>query len=293
MSPLKQPKNLAIALSAQQDQSHPIKVYMALAVIASLAAALTMVPSSAKAASLANSFAAKGSASLDHSDYSNLLKRYVVKGSDGLNRVNYRGLKTQRKALKAYLDRMQGVNVKSLSSNAAKAFWINLYNAKTLDVVLDRYPVKSIKDIKLGGGFFGSGPWKKKLLTVGGKQLSLDDIEHKIARKTWKDSRLHYGFNCASIGCPNLLPEAFKGAKINSQLNKAARDYINHPRGVSVTKNGITASKIYDWYDEDFGSKKQLIAHWQRHAAPHLKQALIKQQSIKGYAYNWSLNDAR
>lgn len=264
------------------------------ALVALMAAlAMGMITAPAKAASLASSFKASGSASLDHSDYSALLKRYVVKGRDGLNRVNYRGLKSQRSALKAYIARMEAVNVKSLSSDAAKAFWINLYNAKTLDVVVDRYPIKSIKDIKLGGGFFGSGPWKKKLVTVGGKKLSLDDIEHNIARKTWRDPRLHYGFNCASIGCPNLLSEAFTGGKIDGQLNKAARDYINHPRGVTISSDGIKASKIYDWYDEDFGSSKQLIAHWQRYASPKLKQALSKHKSINSYAYNWSLNDAR
>lgn len=291
-------------MSAPNQQPAPAKAIVAtgslnkseayfatMALLALLAAGLA--PQSAKAASLASAFKPAGSASLDHSNFSALLKRYVVKGAGGLNRVNYRGLKNQRAALNAYLNRLQAVNVKSLSPNAAKAFWINLYNAKTLDVVLDRYPVKSIKDIKLGGGFFGSGTWKKKLVTVGGRQLSLDDIEHNIARKTWKDPRLHYGFNCASIGCPNLLTEAFTGAKIETQLNKAAKDYINHPRGVSVTSRGIKASKIYDWYDEDFGSTKQLIAHWQRYASPKLKQALSNQQSINSYAYNWSLNDAR
>ncbi|MCT4655508.1 MAG: DUF547 domain-containing protein [Cohaesibacter sp.] len=261
--------------------------------LALLLLAFFMMPQEARAQSLASSFAPKGTGSLDHSDFSNLLASYVVKGSDGVNRVRYRALKAKKGALEAYLDRMQKVNVRSLSSQAAKAYWINLYNAKTLDVILDHYPVKSIRDIKLGGGFFGSGPWKKKLLTVGGKKLSLDDVEHQIARKTWKDPRLHYGFNCASIGCPNLMKTAYSGKKINAQLDAAARAYINHPRGVAATKSGIKASKIYDWYDSDFGSKAQLIRHWQRYAKPALAQALNKQQSIRGYAYDWSLNDAR
>lgn len=247
----------------------------------------------AQAASLAERFAPRGALEAKHGDFSELLSRFVIKGADGLNRVDYRGLKASRGKLSAYLARMQAIDAASLAPQAAKAYWINLYNAKTLDVVLDRYPVKSIRDINLGGGFLAKGPWKKKLLKVSGVDLSLDDIEHKIARKIWKDPRLHYGFNCASVGCPNLGTKAYGAKGLNQQLDQAARDYINHPRGVSATASGLQISKIYDWYEEDFGTKAQLKAHWKRYANADLASKLNQISTIKGYSYNWSLNDKR
>lgn len=254
--------------------------------------ALMLSAAGAQAASLAKTFAPKGQATLDHSDFSSLLAKHVKRGRSGVNLVNYRGVKRDRTALSAYIKRMEGVNVPSLSSNAAKAYWINLYNAKTLEIVADHHPVSSIRKISLGG-VFSRGPWKKDVVTVGGKKLSLDDIEHEIARKTWRDPRLHYGFNCASIGCPDLGKTAFTGAKINAQLDQAARAYINHPRGVSVKGGKVTASKIYDWYASDFGNDKQLKAHWKKYANKQLSDALTKNPTISSYAYDWSLNDAR
>ncbi len=173
-----------------------------------------------------------------------------------------------------------------------RPIWINLYNAKTLDVILEHYPVRSIRDIKLGG-LFSSGPWKKELVEVGGKALSLDDIEHEIARATWKDPRLHYGFNCASIGCPDLRREAYRGNAIDRQLDQAARAFINHPRGVKADKNGVTVSSLYKWYKSDFGSTNQLKTHWLKYANPSLKTRLQKNSKINGYQYDWSLNEAR
>ena len=279
---------------AMRRRTHPsIASRAALAVGLGVFVSFQSLVVDAQASALAQSYIPNGSHTLDHSDYDSLLKRFVVKSSDGVARVNYRGLKSQQSRLQAYLKRMQAVNVPGLSSNAAKAFWMNLYNAKTLDVVLDHLPVRSIRDINLGGGLLARGPWKKKILEVGDKALSLDDVEHAIARKTWKDPRLHYGFNCASIGCPNLLTSAFTAKNVDRLLDEAARAYINHPRGVSANKDGLTVSKLYQWYKSDFGNERQLFNHWSAYADSALKTKIQQIGSIKAYRYDWSLNEAR
>ncbi|MBL6430454.1 MAG: DUF547 domain-containing protein [Alphaproteobacteria bacterium] len=174
----------------------------------------------------------------------------------------------------------------------AFAFWVNLYNAVTLQVVLEHYPVASIRDIDLGGGFFSRGPWKKDLVTVESRALSLDGIEHGILRKRYKDARVHYAVNCASVGCPDLAPRAYTGAVLEAMLDAGARGFVNTPRGVRVEGAGIRASKIYSWFSEDFGSEAQLRAHWRRYARPDLAAAIEGARRIAGYDYDWSLNDA-
>ncbi len=172
------------------------------------------------------------------------------------------------------------------------AFWINLYNAKTLEIVAENYPVASIKDINLGGGFFGRGPWGAKLLTVEGRKLSLDNIEHDILRVKFNQPLIHYALSCASIGCPNLQKRAYRAATLEDQLRAGARAYVNHPRGLSVNGNRLTASKIYRWYAADFGGAAGLSRHWAIYAAPELKKRLSEHGSVDRYVYDWSLNDA-
>lgn len=232
---------------------------------------------------------------VDHALWAGILAAYVKPAPDGVNRFAYGKVsKSARKDLKAYLDAMSKVAVSKLAEREQRAFWANLYNALTIDVVLDRYPVKSIRDIAISPGLFAVGPWGKKLTTVEGAALSLDDIEHKILRKVWKDPRVHYSVNCASIGCPNLPAEPFTGAKLEKMLDDGARAYVNHPRGVTVTDAGrVTASRIYDWFSEDFGSSDtNVLAHLRQYAAAPLKAKLDKVKSIAAYDYDWSLNDA-
>lgn len=232
---------------------------------------------------------------VDHSAWERLLSTYVVASPDRINRFAYgRVSAADKKALKAYLTALQGVKVTALKADEQRAFWINLYNALTIDVVLDRYPVKTIKDISLGGGFFASGPWKKALVTVEGKQLSLDNIEHDILRKVWRDPRVHYAVNCASMSCPNLMAKAFMAANLDQLLTQGARDYINHPRGVKVSGAKVTLSRIYSWYRSDFGaSDAEVLGHLAAYAAPALKKQLAGIETIGGYDYDWSLNEAK
>jgi hypothetical protein len=238
---------------------------------------------------------ANATMTVDHSAWDKILSKYVVPSADRINRFAYgRVSASDKQALKAYLKALQGVKVTALKADEQRALWINLYNALTIDVVLDAYPVKSIKEISLGGSFFGSGPWAKALVTVEGRKLSLDNIEHDILRKVWQDPRVHYAVNCASIGCPNLMTQAFTGANLDQMLTKGARDYINHPRGVRVGSSGVTLSRIYSWYRRDFGANdSELFRHLSSYAEPALKKRLAGIDTIAGYDYDWSLNEAK
>lgn len=241
---------------------------------------------------------AKGSAvTVDHSAWDKLLKSFVVPGSDGVNRIAYAKFKsTSHAELKRYIAVLEAVDVDGLDRPEQFAFWSNLYNAKTIDVILDKYPVKSIKDINLGGGLLTlvtGGPWKAKIMKVKGRELSLDDIEHGILRPVFKDPRVHYAVNCASFGCPNLADEALTGAKLEAQLDAGAKAYVNHPRGVRVEGGKVKASSIYSWFQADFGgSEKGVLDHLRKYAAPELKAKLDAATGIADYDYDWSLNDA-
>ena len=130
------------------------------------------------------------------------------------------------------------------------------------------------------------------MVTVESQRLSLDNIEHDILRPLWKTPLIHYGVNCASIGCPNLLRKAYQGATVVATLEKNAAAYINHPRGARIENGRLIASKIYTWFQEDFGgSDKGVIDHLLKYADPELKKALAGQSSIARFEYDWSLND--
>ena len=231
--------------------------------------------------------------SVDHSAWGKILSTYVVVSPDGINRFAYgRVSAADKKTLKAYLTALQAVKVTGLSADEQRAYWINFYNALTIDVVLDNYPVKSIRDI--GGGLFSPGPWKKPLVTVEGKRLSLDNIEHDILRKRWKDPRVHYAVNCASMSCPNLMAKPFTAANLDKMLTQGGRDYVNHKRGANVVNGKLRLSQIYSWYRRDFGANDaEVIAHIAAYAEAPLKKQLAQIDEIDGYDYDWSLNEAK
>jgi len=234
-------------------------------------------------------------AAVDNSVWARLLKTYVVATDDGVNLFAYgRVGADDKKALKSYLTALQGVVVSSLDEAEQQAFWINLYNVLTIDVVLDHYPVTSIRDIAIGPALLVSGPWGKPLVTVVGRSLSLNNIEHDILRKTWRDPRVHYAVNCASLSCPNLMAVPFTGKTLEAMLEASARDYINHPRGVNAVDGGVRLSQIYSWYRRDFGGDAgAVLGHIRTFAAPKLKKALAEIDTIAGYDYDWSLNEAK
>lgn len=230
-----------------------------------------------------------------HQDWQRFLDTRLRTGSDGINRLDYAGVSDlQGQSLTAYLDRMQALPVSRLTRAQQLAYWINLYNAGTVSVILAHYPVDSIRDIDISPGWFSDGPWGRKLFRIEGQQVSLDDIEHRILRPIWRDPRLHYALNCAALGCPNLQPSAFTAANTESLLEQGARDYVNHPRGVRLSNGRLRVSSIYHWFKQDFGTTDDaVIRHLKQYAAPELQSRLQAVPDIDGHDYDWSLNAAR
>jgi hypothetical protein len=230
---------------------------------------------------------------IDHGAWGAFLKKYVVAPHpSGINRLRYAGVGPEdRDQLKSYLKALQAAPISAYNRIVQKAYWINLYNALTVDVVLARFPVKSIRDINISSGFFTRGPWGAKLLTIEGEKLSLDDIEHRILRPIWKDNRVHYAVNCASLGCPNLQPRPYTGDNAESLLEQGAREFINHPRGIAINDGALKASSIYVWFQEDFGgSAEGLMEHWTKYATSPLAEALRNYRGGLDHDYDWRLN---
>jgi len=226
-----------------------------------------------------------------HAAFTNILQKYVSSpDGQGLTHFNYRGLKANtadKAALDGYIKALEGVNPSTLSPNAAIAYYSNLYNAVTVQVVTDNYPLKSIRSL----GPLSSGPWKKKLFKINGAPSSLNDVEHKILRKQFPSPYVHYMVNCASVGCPNLLDSAWEAGSLDAARKKAAADYINSPRGVQITPKGLKISSIFKWFKEDFGGKSGTLKHIRQYARPELAQAIDNGAKIVDYGYDWSLNE--
>ncbi len=230
---------------------------------------------------------------VDHTPWQRFLDAYLMRDDpSGINRLRYaRVSAADREALAGYLERLQSVPVSELNRNEQRAYWINLYNALTVKVVLDHYPVSSITRINLGG-LFSRGPWNARLATVEGQGLSLNDIEHRILRPIWKDPRIHYAVNCASLGCPNLQGRAYTAANADELLEEAARGYVNHPRGARFQDGVLVLSSIYDWFREDFGGSRQgVFRHLLRYARPALAEMLRGYGGRIRYEYDWTLNE--
>ena len=199
--------------------------------------------------------------SIDHNGWQQILDNYVVSNhKSGVNRVDYAKIvKDGKSQLTTYINTMTSLNPAEYSRVEQKAYWINLYNALTVDLIVKNYPVDTITD--LGKSFFKFGPWDDTIAKIQGKELTLNNIEHGILRPIYKDNRIHYAVNCASFGCPNLSAVAFTAQNTDEQLNKAAHDYVNHSRGVTFDGDQLVVSSIYHWYKIDFGStESNLIA---------------------------------
>lgn len=221
-----------------------------------------------------------------HRPFDILLQIYV----DG-NRFDYRSLyrnKTDLKRLHDYVEAMEVTDPSAWEEGAALAYWINLYNAATLKLILDNYPLKSIKDL---GGFFSS-PWKKKILIVNNVgELSLDEVEHDIIRARFKDARIHFALNCASISCPPLRNRAFYSETLDSQLDEAVRKTLEDEAWMKISEKEIRLTKIFDWYDNDFQEYKNSTREFIASYFPKLEKELLDEnRKIKYFGYNWKLN---
>ncbi len=211
------------------------------------------------------------------------------------NLFRYRAVSdADEQTLREYIAGLEAIGISNYNRGEQQAYWINLYNALTVRTVLEHYPVRSIREINISPGFFASGPWGKKLVTVEGVELSLDDIEHGILRPIWQDNRIHYAVNCASIGCPDLWPQAFTPENMEANLEAAAFKYINSSRGVSIVGGRMTVSQIYEWYDEDFGGTDEgVLEHLLQYARKTLAKNINRRLGIIKTDYDWDINEAR
>ena len=169
---------------------------------------------------------------IDHGTWNSLIADHSQLDPQGIRQVDYAALAgPARPALDSYLTKLAALPISSYNRDEQFAYWANLYNALTAQVVADHWPVESIRDIDISPGWFSDGPWDAELIEVEGEKLSLNDVEHRILRPIWGDPRVHYAVNCAAVGCPNLAAQAFNGAELNRQLEVAARAFVNDPRG--------------------------------------------------------------
>ncbi|SDX64322.1 DUF547 domain-containing protein [Hymenobacter psychrophilus] len=216
-------------------------------------------------------------AAFDHSAFDRLLKKYV----DARGRVNYKGFRSEEKDFDAYLARLSQNPPKATDAQAEQmAFWINAYNAYTIRLILDNYPLKSIKDI--------GEPWKKVFFSIGGTKMSLDDIEHGILRKKFDDPRIHFALVCASISCPPLRPEAYTAARLSAQLDAQGRAFLNDTGKNKLNAQSAQLSNYFNWYKDDWNKNGQSVVKW---VNKYAKTNISDNTKIGYLDYNWNLNE--
>ncbi|GAB3634771.1 DUF547 domain-containing protein [Hymenobacter arcticus] len=225
------------------------------------------------------------SAVVDHSAYDRLLKKHVT--AQGL--VDYKGFKADEVAFNQYLALLsKNPPAANWSKPDQMAYWINAYNAYTIRLILDHYPVESIKDI--GSKIkipFVTTPWAAKFFSIGGEKMSLDNIEHGILRKKFDDPRIHFTLVCASISCPRLRNEAYTAAQLEKQFDDQGRDFLNNPAKNKIGKSAAQLSKYFDWYKGDWEKNGQSVVKWvNRYSTTKMDD----NTKISYLEYNWNLN---
>lgn len=214
-----------------------------------------------------------------YSSFNHLLETHVADG-----RVDYRGLKSDPQPLASYLARAGAVKEPEFNAwnqSEQLAFLINLYNAATLQLIIDYYPVESIKKI----GTFFKGPWDQPVVSLFGKTITLNELEHGIIRKRYNEPRIHMVLVCAAKGCPPLRSEVYTADQLDAQLDDQSRIYLSSPDGLVIERTAGVAriSSIFKWYGDDFPSVESFI---EKHSGESIKGLKIRYLS-----YDWSLNE--
>ncbi len=211
----------------------------------------------------------------NHNEWNTLLKKHVTNQGN----VNYKGFKTERKALLNYIKNLSNnIPNNAWTKEEKLAYWMNAYNAMTIDLILRNYPVKSIKDIK--------DPWDQRYWKLGKKWINLNQIEHDILREM-NDPRIHFGIVCASFSCPKLQNEAFTALQVDDQLTKATKEFLNDPSRNEISKNYYKISKIFQWFSKDFKVDGGVLGFLNKYS-----DITISSEAKKSYKnYNWALND--
>ncbi len=229
---------------------------------------------------------------IDHSSFDTLLAKYVDEDGN-VDYSAWKASKADRKSLNRYLQSLsRGSTTKPASSDAKLAFWINAYNAVTIEGILQEYPTTSIRNHT--AKVFGYNIWQDLPLIVGDHQYSLEQIEHKILRKM-NEPRIHFAIVCASIGCPRLRNEAYTPSRVDEQLADNARDFFSRRKNLQIdtASRTLKLSSILSWFDEDFGSTQAQQLQTIKPYLPKESQALVSRGdvSVSYLDYDWSLND--
>ena len=230
---------------------------------------------------------------IEYDSWENILSRHVHTDNTGVARFAYGAVtEKDKQALDDIIEIWSALPISDYSRAEQLPYWVNLYNALTVRLVVEHYPLDSIQDIDISPGLFSSGPWDAELVTVEGRALSLNDIEHRILRPIWDDARLHYALNCASVGCPNLRAVPWRAADMDAALDAAARAYVNDARGFHIDASGnAIVSKIYAWFVEDFGGDEAgVLKHLRTYAEGETAEKLENTESLHASAYDWRLN---
>lgn len=212
-----------------------------------------------------------------HQLWDDLLRKNV--SNQGV--VNYKQFKKDYKKLRDYIEQLSftraNISFNAFSKSEKLAYWINAYNALTIDLILRHYPVKSIKDI--------NNPWKQRLWTLGGTPIDLDEIEHQILRKM-NEPRIHFAIVCASVSCPKLQNQAYTASNIEAQLTKATKEFLSDPTKNALSKDHVELSKIFKWFAKDFKQKGSLIDFLNQYS--DVKISAKAKKTFK--SFNWNLN---
>jgi len=228
---------------------------------------------------------AQGFAVPDHEGWTALLEQHVA--ADGL--VNYQGFLTDKEQLNAYTQLLtNNPPAENWTREEQLAYWINAYNAFTVKLIVDNYPLESIKDLNPTIAIpLVSTIWNKEWFKIGGEEFSLDRIEHKILRKEFDEPRIHFAVNCASMSCPVLRAEAFEPDRLDRQLEEQAKLFINDPTRNVLDSNEPRVSKIFSWFTGDFTDGQTLIEFINKYATLQLDP----NTRLRYLDYDWTLNE--
>lgn len=229
---------------------------------------------------------ASSSMPIQHDIWDDLMSEHVK--SDGT--VDYKGIIRDRAQFDQYIKLIEEnhPNEKNWSRDESVAYWINAYNAFTVQLIVDNYPVASIKDIK-GGITFVSSIWDQKFITIEGHEYDLNNIEQGILRKYYKEPRIHFAVNCASISCPPLANFAFTGEQLQSQLDQMARSFLADQSKNIVSSDHLQLSKIFNWYKSDFTDELNIKEYIDQFTDVEVSP----DAKISYLDYSWGLNDVK
>lgn len=230
---------------------------------------------------------------IDHDPWEAFLLNYLRPGDDGVHRVAYGEVKEgDRKSLSDYVQAMGEIDITAYQRAEQMAYWINLYNVLVVKLVLDHYPIASIRKLDQSSAGVNADPWNRLLIMIDGVSLSLNDIERRILNPIWNDPRIYYAITCAAVGCPNLQPIPFSGGQLDRQLSEAAMTYVNDPRCIKIENGELHVSSLYRWNFNAFGgSERGVIQHLMAYAEPDLAMSLQAFDRFHGDSFDWRLND--